>query len=559
MTFFGGGPQAYKHPGRASRVIEASTDVARNHFRIHEEIRRSAMELKVGLHASGANRMRSGEFARRVRGARSLVEGDRCEEALEELQDLKAFLEGLIPARGRRASSHGSASLRKGAGRRVGLGRGTAVGMLVLVLLMVWATALPAARAQVAAPGYAATNFATGFAVTSFVNCCVLGPIGLAFDASGNLFVGNIGTGFLYKFGSAGGVASPSTQVNAAPIPGFPAGLAFTKDGRLYLARRITAATGDVVELDRSTGTVIRTIASISSPTGLATDPLSGDLFVSQACGCGAISRISNFASGPGTITVYASVDADGLAFGPDGTLYAAAGGLGGVVKIAGTDSATPGATTFIASVPFVDGLAVSANPSTLFLYGNRNDGIITKVDLSTTPPTLTDIVSGGSRGDFATVGSDGCLYATQTDSVIKVTNADGSCLPPPLGPLFTTNPSTLTVSIDIKPGSFPNAINLGSKGLTPVAILSTATFDATTVDPATVKLAGAFVALKANGQPMASIQDVNGDGVPDLVLQVPTSSLQLTAASTMATLTGQTFGGQNIQGTDSVVIVPPS
>src|SRR6059036_3574977 len=73
----------------------------------------------------------------------------------------------------------------------------------------------------------------------------------------------------------------------------------------------------------------------------------------------------------------------------------------------------------------------------------NRNGGIITKVDLTTTPPTFTDIFSGGSRGDFAAVGPDGCQYATQTDRVLKVTNADGTCLPPPLGPLEPTNPTT--------------------------------------------------------------------------------------------------------------------
>lgn len=36
--------------------------------------------------------------------------------------------------------------------------------------------------------------------------------------------------------------------------------------------------------------------------------------------------------------------------------------------------------------------------------------------------------MTGGSRGDFSAVGPDGCLYATQTATVIKVTNADGTC-----------------------------------------------------------------------------------------------------------------------------------
>mgnify|MGYP001607101170 CR=1 FL=1 len=78
---------------------------------------------------------------------------------------------------------------------------------------------------------------------------------------------------------------------------------------------------------------------------------------------------------------------------------------------------------------------------------------------------------------------------------------------------------TVLSVQIDIKPGNFPNSINLGSSGTVPVAIFSTATFDATTVNPTTVTLAGATVKLKGNGTSMASNQDVNGDGRLDLGL----------------------------------------
>lgn len=114
-----------------------------------------------------------------------------------------------------------------------------------------------------------------------------------------------------------------------------------------------------------------------------------------------------------------------------------------------------------------------------------------------------------------------------------------------------------VTVGIDIKPGSFPNSINLGSNGVVPVAILSSATFDATTVNPTTITLASASVRLRGNGMPMASFQDVNNDGRLDLVVQVSTEALQLSEGDTQATLAGQTSDGKSITGSDSVRIVP--
>ena len=44
-----------------------------------------------------------------------------------------------------------------------------------------------------------------------------------------------------------------------------------------------------------------------------------------------------------------------------------------------------------------------------------------------------------------------------------------------------------LVVAIDIKPGSATNPINLDAPGKIPVAILSSATFDAASVDRATI------------------------------------------------------------------------
>ena len=50
----------------------------------------------------------------------------------------------------------------------------------------------------------------------------------------------------------------------------------------------------------------------------------------------------------------------------------------------------------------------------------------------------------------------------------------------------------TIPVNIDIKPASCPNPLNVGKKGVLPVAILGTDDFDVTMIDPPTVRLAGA-------------------------------------------------------------------
>ncbi len=112
-------------------------------------------------------------------------------------------------------------------------------------------------------------------------------------------------------------------------------------------------------------------------------------------------------------------------------------------------------------------------------------------------------------------------------------------------------------VTIDIKPGTYPNSINLGSGGTVPVAIFSTASFDATKVDPLTVTLASAPVKMKGKATPQVSSEDVNGDGRPDLVVNLETEALQLSQTDTQATLEGRTTDGKLIRGSDSARVIP--
>ena len=116
--------------------------------------------------------------------------------------------------------------------------------------------------------------------------------------------------------------------------------------------------------------------------------------------------------------------------------------------------------------------------------------------------------------------------------------------------------PSTVQVDIDIRPRHNPNRINLRFWGVVPVAIVSTDTFDATTIDPMTITLANAPVKLWRNGTPMVFRKDVDGDGRVDLVVLVKARAMDLDKSDTEAVLEGKMFNGTDIRGSDSIRIV---
>jgi hypothetical protein len=126
-----------------------------------------------------------------------------------------------------------------------------------------------------------------------------------------------------------------------------------------------------------------------------------------------------------------------------------------------------------------------------------------------------------------------------------------------------TVTVTYVPVTVDI----LQKSVNLGSKGMLPVAVLSTATFDATTLDPATIVLGDETgsdtpVAKRNNSRYFASAEDVNGDGRLDLVLQFSVPALvangDLTSSTTSLVLRGFLADGcTNVRGSNTVVIVP--
>ena len=113
----------------------------------------------------------------------------------------------------------------------------------------------------------------------------------------------------------------------------------------------------------------------------------------------------------------------------------------------------------------------------------------------------------------------------------------------------------TMTVTIDIKPGEGPAPINTKSKGTIPVAVLSGPTFDAVALVDQTSLTFG----HTGNEKSLAFCsgpQDVNGDGLLDLVCHFNTPLTQFQAGDTKGILKGKILGGNSLMGTDAVVIV---
>ena len=120
------------------------------------------------------------------------------------------------------------------------------------------------------------------------------------------------------------------------------------------------------------------------------------------------------------------------------------------------------------------------------------------------------------------------------------------------VGTNYNPPASLISIDLDIKPGGNPNNINLSSRGVVSVAVLTSQSFDARDVDPKTLLFAE-VAPTRCNRA------DVENDGDLDLLCHFQTQDLNLNLDATTATLTGATYHGEKIEGADSIRIVPGS
>lgn len=112
-----------------------------------------------------------------------------------------------------------------------------------------------------------------------------------------------------------------------------------------------------------------------------------------------------------------------------------------------------------------------------------------------------------------------------------------------------------VTVTIDIKPGSVDNPINTKSKGKVPVAILSSPIFDAPALVDTTTLTFGR-TGDEDSFSHCGGAEDVNGDGLLDLVCHFNTQATAFATGDTVGILKGTAIDASTFQGSDSVFVV---
>jgi hypothetical protein len=173
--------------------------------------------------------------------------------------------------------------------------------------------------------------------------------------------------------------------------------------------------------------------------------------------------------------------------------------------------------------------------------------------------------------GKVVVLGDSNCwdnMYINNTDNQLFAENTFK----------WLVTRKTLPVTIDIKPRSCENPVNVKSKGVLPVAIIGTEDFDVSTIDPSTIRIClGSDIGVSPTRWSMEDVSmpfegdpcechEAKKDGHNDLMLKFPTQ--EVVGRLALRSYSGQTVpiiisgslkrdrGGNSIEGQDCLKIL---
>jgi DNA-binding beta-propeller fold protein YncE len=392
--------------------------------------------------------------------------------------------------------------------------------------------------------------------------------------AEADLLVASFDTGQVLRYDDTTGAF---LDVFATGLPDdHPVCMTVGPDGNLYVGMNNFGGSqmAFVRRFDGQTGLLIDTFTSgtdLSDAADVVFGP-DGNLYVAEF-GPFAESRVIRYDGITGAfIDDFVPVGsggltgAQGIVFGPDDNLYVTSRITGQVLRYDGSTGAFQGV---FATGPVNGPVALTFRPdgNLYVLYTFSATGEVLRFDGST--GAFIDVFatefccpSDGANFDFR---SDGNLYASAgfAHTVLRFDGSSGQLIDTFVtsgsgGLRYATNmmfiaPAPEIVSIDIKPGSSRNPMNPRANGRIPVAILSSPSFDAATADSTTVRFGATGIEARALH---SALEDVDGDGDPDMILQFKNRDTGIQCGATSAVLTGETLGGQRIAGADPVTTV---
>ncbi len=184
---------------------------------------------------------------------------------------------------------------------------------------------------------------------------------------------------------------------------------------------------------------------------------------------------------------------------------------------------------------------------------------------------------AGDQEGASSTTGIEGnnvpadhgLTYACDTPG--SLSDGLAVCFAYPGSPGCPFSGGEITVAVDAKPGTCPNPVNVRDRGVLPVAVLGTADFDVTTIDPSSIRLHGVeprdysyedvAAPLEEQGEP-CDCTDAGPDGYLDLVMHFPVQRLIAEPQSVppgtpfLLPLVGSLWNGSEITGHDCILLI---